>query len=272
MPLTLAALHVYPVKGLKGIDLTEARCTDRGLEHDRRWLVVDPDGEFLSQREVPRMATIWTEVGETALTLSAPDMPPVDVPLDPRPATAMRVQVWNSTCDAVPVSPLADAWISEYLGTPCRLVYMPETTRRYSNPVYAPGDKLVSFADGYAYLVTTEASLADLNSRLTARGAAAVPMNRFRPNLVVAGATAFAEDGWKELRIGEVVLRAAKPCGRCQVTTTDQTTGEVTGPEPLATLGTFRNHERFGTMFGLNLVTVTPGVVRVGEALQAIAD
>jgi uncharacterized protein YcbX len=270
MALTLAALHIYPVKGLKGIDLQSARCTERGLEHDRRWMVVDSEGEFLSQREFPRMATVWTDIAEGALTLSAPDMSAVDVPLDPRPSATIRVRVWHSVCDAVPVSSYADAWLSEYLRQPCRLVYMPEATRRLSNPEHAGDGKLVGFADGYAYLATSQASLDDLNARLAARGAAPVPMNRFRPNLVVSGGEAFAEDRWRELRIGSAVLRAAKPCGRCQVTTTDQTTGEVTGPEPLATLGTFRHSDKYGEMFGMNLVTVTPGEVRVGDRVELV--
>src|SRR6187431_659043 len=199
MPMTVASLHVYPVKGLKGIDLEGARCTERGLEHDRRWMVVDAEGGFLSQREMPRMATIWTDIADGALTLSAPDMSAVDVPLDPRPSPPIRVRVWNSVCEAVPVSSYADAWLSDYLGLACRLVHMPDTTRRLSNPEHAGDDKLVGFADGYAYLATTLASLEDLNARLAARGASPVPMNRFRPNLVVQGGKAFAEDRWKEV-------------------------------------------------------------------------
>lgn len=269
MALTLSALHIYPVKGMKGIDLTEARCTDRGLEHDRRWMVVDAEGEFLSQRELPKMATVWTDLTGDALTLSAPDMPEVDVPLEPRPAAPIRVRVWRSLCDAVPVSSDADSWLSEYLGLACRLVYMPESTRRPSNPDYAQNGEIVSFADGYAYLVTTEASLANLNERMTARGARAIPMNRFRPNLVVSGATPFAEDDWSEIRIGDAVLRAVKPCGRCQVPTTDQATGEITGPEPLATLATFRDSREFGVRFGMNFVTVKTGELRVGQAVDA---
>jgi uncharacterized protein YcbX len=268
MALTLAALHIYPVKGLKGIDLASARCTERGLEHDRRWMVVDAQGEFMSQREHPKMATVWTDIGEHALTLSAPDMPSVDVPLDPRPSATLRVRVWKSVCDAIPVSSYADAWLAEYLGMPCRLVYMPESTRRLSNPQHAGGEKLVGFADGYAYLVTTEASLADLNARIAANGGSAVPMNRFRPNLVLRGGRAFDEDGWREIRIGEAVLRAAKPCGRCQVTTTDQASGEVVGPEPLRTLYTFRDHPEFGACFGVNFVTAATGTIRVGDTVE----
>ena len=163
---------------------------------------------------------------------------------------------------------LADAWLSEFLGMSCRLVYMPDESMRHSSSKYGGEGKRVGFADGYAYLATSEGSLAELNRRLASRSQASVPMNRFRPNLVIAGTDSFAEDGWGELRIGEVVLRAAKPCGRCQVTTTDQTTGEVTGPEPLATLSTFRESPEFGVVFGMNLVTVKEGVVRVGDAVE----
>ena len=270
MTLTLSALHVYPVKGLKGMDLAHACCTERGLEHDRRWMVVDEAGEFLSQREMPRMATVWTDIADGALTLSAPDVESVHVPLEVGPASAMRVRVWLSVCDAVAVSPLADTWLSDYLGIRCRLVYMPDSTRRLSNPDYTDAERLVGFADGYAYLVTTEASLAELNTRLAANGVRAVPMNRFRPNLVVRGGGAFDEDGWREIRVGEAVLRAAKPCGRCQVTTTDQATGEVTGPEPLETLASFRNDPEFGTRFGVNFVSVKAGAVRVGDPVEVV--
>ena len=270
MPLTLSALNVYPVKGLKGIALTQARCTERGLEHDRRWMVVDAENyEFLSQREVPRMATVWTEIGKGSLTLSAPEMDPVDIPLSP-PASSPRVgvSVWGTECDALAVSGEADAWLSDYLSMECRLVYMPDKSRRMSNPKYAGEGKLVGFADGYAYLLTTEASLADLNARLAAKKHAALPMNRFRPNLVVAGSDPYAEDGWKRIQIGQAAFAAAKPCGRCQVTTTDQATGEVQGPEPLATLATYRDSKEFGQMFGMNLVTDKVGMLKVGDEVR----
>lgn len=267
MPVTLTALHVYPVKGLKGIDLEEARCTDRGLEHDRRWMLVDADGEFMTQREHPRMATVWTDIADGVLSLSAPDVGSVEVPLEAPAAPTMRVQVWSSVCDAVPVSSRADAWLSDYLGLACRLVYMPEGSKRYSNPRYAGDGRRVGFADGYAYLIAGEASLADLNARLLAKGHPALPMNRFRPNLVVSGSAPYAEDAWKEIRIADAVLGAAKPCGRCQVTTTDQASGEVKGPEPLATLATYRDSREFGAMFGMNLVTLKTGTVRVGDAV-----
>jgi uncharacterized protein YcbX len=266
--ITLSALHIYPVKGLKGIQLTEARCTDRGLEHDRRWMVVDPSGVFLTQRDHPRMATVWTDIAGEELLLSAADAGEVAVPLDPAMAPPLRVRVWNSDCTALAVSAAADAWLSDYLDLRCRLVYMPDESKRTSNPKYAGYERFVSFADGYAYLMIGEASLADLNQRLSEKDHAALPMNRFRPNLVVSGSDPYAEDGWGEMRIGSAVLRGAKPCGRCQVTTTDQATGDVRGPEPLATLSEYRSSAEFGTMFGMNLVTVQPGAVRVGDTVH----
>jgi len=269
MATTVSQLWIYPVKGLKGIALERARCTDRGFENDRRFMVVDAAGKFMSQREYPRMATVWTEIADGTLRLSAPDVSDVEVALHPDGAPSLRVVVWNSTCDAVPASAAADAWLSDYLGTRCRLVYMPESSHRYSNPEYAGEGKLVSFADGYAYLVTTEGSLADLNARMAARGAPALPMNRFRPSIVVSGSDAWAEDRWGELHAGSAVLCAAKPCGRCEVTTTDQSTGERVGPEPLATLATFRESTRFGIMFGMNFVTEHAGEVALGDRVEA---
>ena len=268
MEITVAALNVYPVKGLKGIALAEARCTSRGIEHDRRWMVVDREGEALTQRDLPKMATVWTDLDPGVLSLSAPDRDSVVVPIEPeRPAT-LKVRVWGNVCDAVSVGGEADEWLSDYLGDDCRLVYMPERSHRYSNRDYAGEGREVGFADGYAYLLTGEASLADLNAKLAAKAHPALPMNRFRPNLVVRGSAAFDEDGWKRVRIGPVELGAVKRCGRCQVTTTDQATGDVRGPEPLATLSAYRDHPEFGPTFGMNLVTLTPGVVRVGDSVE----
>ncbi len=268
MAITLSALNVYPVKGLKGIALAAANATERGLEHDRRWMVVGPGGEMLTQRSHPKMATVWTELGADALTLSAPDMSSVEVPLVAPPGPAIRAEVWGNPVDAVAACADADAWLSEYLGLACRLLYMPESSRRVSPIRFTAEDRLVGFADAFAYLIIGDASLADLNARLLAKGHASLPMNRFRPNLVVSGSDAYAEDGWEEIHMGDAVLKSAKPCGRCQVTTTDQATGEVRGPEPLATLSTFRDSTEFGVMFGMNLVTVKPGRVRVGDPVQ----
>jgi uncharacterized protein YcbX len=266
--ITVTALNIYPVKGLKGIPLEAARCTDRGLEHDRRWMVVDREGTFISQRSHPKMATVWTDIEGDKLLLSAPDVDSVEVPLRMEGKASASVTVWSSTVKATHGPHGASAWLSDYLGEECFLVYMPETTRRNSNPAYAGQDKSVGFADGYAYLVTSEPSLADLNAKLVAKDHAALPMNRFRPNIVISGCAPFEEDTWKRIRVGGAVLQSAKPCGRCQVTTTDQSTGEVRGPEPLATLATYRESKEFGVMFGMNFVTVEPGEVRVGQPVE----
>lgn len=265
MGLTVSQLSIYPVKGLKGISLEASAATPRGLAHDRRFMVVEPGGHFLSQRELPAMATIWTEIAGGELLLAAPEAGEVAVPLEPARGEALEVEVWDSRCRALAPSPEADRWLSEALGRPCRLAFMPETTRRESKPRQAGPGHLVGFADGYAFLVISEASLDALNARL----AHPVPMDRFRPNLVVRGGEPFAEDGWTDFTAGEAALRMAKPCGRCQVTTTDQSTGEVTGPEPLATLSAWRMSPEFGAMFGMNAVTVRPGAIRVGDAVVA---
>lgn len=270
MAITVSALHVYPVKGLKGLDAAEARLTERGLEHDRRYMVVDRSGEFLSQRVLPSMATVWTDIDGDTLTLSAPDLDPVALPLAPRSGERTRVRVWRSDCDAIAPSREADAWLSGHLGVECRLVYMPDSTRRESNPQFAPG-RIVSFADGYACLATSESSLADLNARLVAKSHRALPMNRFRPSIVIEGAPAYDEDRWKEIAVGEARFGAAKPCGRCQVTTTDQATGEVLGPEPLATLATYRGHPEFGVTFGMNWYVLETGTIRVGDRVEVRA-
>ena len=261
MPATVSQLWVYPVKSLKGIRLEATRVTARGLAHDRRFVVVDADGVFLTQREFPAMATVWTEIAGDRLRLAAPGFDEVAIPLEPSAGEALEVEVWNSRTPAIAPSPGADRWLSEVLGRACRLAYMPDSTRRESNASHAGPGRLVGYADGYAHLIVSEASLAALNARL----AGPVTMDRFRPNIVLAGTGAFEEDAWKEFAAGTARFRMAKPCGRCQVTTTDQATGEVTGPEPLATLGAWRPSEAFGARFGMNAVTLSEGDLRVGD-------
>ena len=265
MPVTVTSLRIYPVKGLGAIELQQAEVTPRGLRHDRRFMVVDPAGEFFTQRDFPRMATVWTEIEDGALRLAAPDAGEVELEAEPSSGAPMAVRVWNSRgVAAIAPSPEADAWLTDYLGKPCRLVYMPDHSRRPTNPAYG-GEHIVSFADGYPFLVTNEASLEDLNSRLSRP----VPMNRFRPNIVVSGAAAYAEDGWTTLHVGAARFLITKPCGRCQVTTTDQTTGEVMGPEPLSVLTAYRDDKDFGARFGMNAVAESLGTIRVGDAVRA---
>lgn len=266
MALSVSQLFVYPVKGLGGVAMPEAEATSRGLAHDRRFMVVDAEGHFLSQRELPRMATVWTAIDGSRLILSAPDAGEVEVPLSPRRGDPLGVTVWRSTCRAIAPSAEADAWLRDVLGADCRLVYMPDSTVRESDPAFAGPGKPVGFADGYAHLIVSEASLADLNARLTQP----VPMTRFRPNIVIAGAEPFEEDGWASIAVGDATLRMVKPCGRCSVITVDPSTGEVTGAEPLATLSGYRGGAQFGPRFGMNAVTDREGRVAVGDLVTPL--
>ena len=275
MPVTLSALHVYPVKGCRGLAPAAAVAGERGLEGDRRWMIVDADGCFVSQRTLPRLALVAPAPAPGVLRLHAPGRPALAVPLlaDGSPAAVgsrPQVTVWDDTVAAVDAGDEAARWLSAFLGCPARLVHQPADVRRAVDPRYAaPGD-IVGFADGYPWLLAAEASLADLNGRL----ARPLPMDRFRPNLVVSGSPPWAEDGWRRLRIGEAVFRVAKPCARCAVTPVDQATGEPDGPEPLRTLATFRQVD--GKLrFGQNLLAEGAGVwrgveLRVGMPVEIL--
>jgi uncharacterized protein len=241
-------------------------------------MVVNERDEFVTQRDFPKMATVWVEELDGGIELASERMDePLFVPLENANTDVPRnVKVWASTVLGQAVSPEADDWLTQCLGPSLRLVYMPDSTERTCSPTHAKNGEIVSFADGYPFLLTNEASLADLNRRIgdnaiKLRGnTAALPMSRFRANIVIKGADAWAEDDWKELQIGEHVFRNVKPCARCQVTTTDQATGEVIGPEPLATLGAFRNSTD-GVLFGVNLTCVDQtGLIRVGDTVKVL--
>jgi hypothetical protein len=264
---TLSSIHVYPLKSAAGQALNEADVERRGLAGDRRWMLVDGEGTFLSQRSHPRLALIDVDVTSDRLRLSAPDQVPIDVPRPNESAATQTVTVWGDAVEAALASDAAHAWCADFLATDVRLVYMPDASRRAVDPAYATrDDDVVSFADGYPLLLTTTASLADLNDRLDAP----LPMDRFRPNVVVDGAEPWAEDAWRRLRIGGVAFRAVKPCGRCAVTTTDQQTA-VRGKEPLKTLATFRRDPETGKVyFGWNLIPEAPGRLRVGDGVDVL--
>lgn len=263
--MNLAEITVYPVKSAGGIAVQEWNVEPRGLAHDRRWMVVSPDGGFLTQREWPRMALILPTLEADTLRLDAPGQEPLRVPLLPEGETR-TVQVWRSVCEAVSAGADADAWLSAFLETPCGLVYMPDETRRTVSADYAAGEGIVSFADGYPLLLIGESSLADLNARL----ADPVPMNRFRPNLVVGGLAPFAEDDWAQVRVGSVLFHLVKPCARCAMTTVEQATGVLNGPEPLQMLAGYRR-DNGKVLFGQNLIPDGPGVVRVGDSVEVVA-
>jgi uncharacterized protein len=261
--LALESLHVYPIKSCGGYAPSSAEVEERGFRLDRRWMLVDEGGTFVSQREAPRLALVKTSVGPEALRVEAPGMPPLEVPLVPE-GRRMLSTVWSDTVETIPAGEGADRWFGRFLGARCRLVYLPDDSIRLVDPRYGtPGDH-VSLADGFPFLLASAASLEDLNKRL----GKPVPINRFRPNLVVRGCGPFAEDGWRRVRIGGIAFRVAKPCARCVITTVDQQTG-VAGKEPLRTLARFR---KFGgkALFGQNLIPDSPGTLRVGDPLEVL--
>lgn len=259
MPI-LHSIHIYPIKATGGVGLDEADVKQRGLAHDRRWMLVDETGTFLTQRQHARLALVRVQVRPSHLVVNAPGMDPLTVSIPDPGAPRRLVRIWKNEVDAA-MADDATAWFSHFLGIDCRLVYMDERAVRPVDPTYAVGPDEVSFADGYPLLLTTEASLADLNTRLDQP----VPMTRFRPNLVVEGFEAFAEDWWRQVRVGEVLFHVVKPCARCVVLTIDQQTA-VQGKEPLKTLNTFRKWDG-QVYFGMNLIPDQPGVVRVGDAV-----
>jgi uncharacterized protein len=269
----IAALNVYPVKSCRGIALDTASFTDAGIEFDREWMAVDADGGFVTQRTFPRMALIETRFDAGRLCLAAPAMPELIVPLATRSASLRQVQVWRDRVEAVDEGDEASRWFSAFLDAPLRLVRFAPQGRRTSNPAYAaPDTGYARFADGYALLFIASASLADLNARLARKSAAPLPMNRFRPNLVIDGDDigAYDEDRIAWLRADRIALRPVKPCVRCRITTTDQLTAEVHG-EPLVTLAGYRTDaELGGPTFGQNAIVVAGAgqALRVGGRLD----
>lgn len=271
----VSSLHLYPVKSLRGCDVTAADLDALGFVGDRRFLVVDPTGKFLTQRTLPRMALIATALSGDRLTLSADGAGSVSTGRASDPQAPLRVvTIWRSeNLQAEDCGDAVAGWLSDFLALPCRLVRIGGKFRRPVLKAAAQPEDVTTFADAVPFLVVSEASLADLNDRLIAQGEAPVPMNRFRPNIVIAGApAAFAEDTWPHMRIGGIVLRSAGPSARCIVTTTDQFTGER-GIEPLRTLASYRRRagEPSAVDFGHNFIHETKvGAIRVGDAVTCL--
>lgn len=294
--IRLDALYVYPIKSCGAIRVKRARVAERGIQHDRRWMLVDPEGVFLSQRDHPRMALIRPRLTDRGLEVRAPDMEPLVIPTQEdsdassaafpsreRSARPRRpVRIWKDRCDAVDQGDEAARWFSAFLHLRCRLVRQVEDAHRPVPPDFDSGSgrTQVSFADAFPFLLTSMSSLRDLNHRIGAgaEGEApavpsGVPMSRFRPNLVVSGAPAWAEDRWRRLRMGALDFAVVKPCARCVVTTVDQATGATgeEGGEPLRTLGRFRRREG-GVMFGQNLVHLGQGVIEEGVRVEVLDE
>lgn len=262
--LRVTELWTYPVKSCRGTALEHAAVQARGLPWDRHWMVVDAAGRFLTQRELPAMATIEPAVMADALVLSAPGLPDLELPLAADTGGAV-VTVWRDTLQARTVSDAADRWLSRHLGVDCRLIRFADDVRRPVDPTYgAPGDE-TAFSDGFPVLLVGQGSLDELNRRL----ARPLPMRRFRPNLVVAGAPGHDEDDWRRIRIGSLTLRVVKPCSRCAITTVDPERGARDGTEPLETLATYRRRDG-RVYFGQNLIPDGAGEIRVGDAVEVL--
>lgn len=244
--------------------MQSSRVVERGFEFDRRFMIIDEENVFITQRAYPRMALIKTEIDSDWLVLSNDGNTSVRVPLIPQTDSLFPVTIWQHTIPAASVSHEADEWLGSFLGIRCRLVYMPNVSKRPVPSEFVQGDEIVSFADGFPFLLISQESLDDLNGRLPTP----LPMNRFRPNIVITGSNAFAEDEWRTIEIGRVRLRSAKLCERCSITTVDERTG-IRGDEPLRTLATYRNRGG-GVTFGQNLIHETTGIIQVGDALTVL--
>jgi uncharacterized protein YcbX len=271
--ITVRDLFIYPVKSARGIAVDEATVTDRGFENDRRFMVVDEESRFLTQRKYPQMALIDVRIerggsaGAARLVLEAPDAGGIAVPLRPEGGERRTVEVWDDRCEALSMGPDARRFFERILGIPGDLVYMPDETARLANPAYSTPGAKVSFVDAYSYLVIAEASLGELNAHLKEP----VPMNRFRPNIVIEGCEPYAEDGFRAVSIGEVPFRATELCPRCVLITVDQATGVKEGNEPLATLTKLRRQGQ-GVPFGQYLIQQGSGVVRRGDKVALLPD
>jgi len=268
----VASIHIYPVKSCHRVDTDRAVVQPWGLAGDRRFMVVDTDGARVTQREAPALTgVVPSPLPDGGVRLSARDLPDLEVP--PPVAPPVPVSVGGSTFPATPAGDEADAWFTKVLGRPVRLVWLDDPTRRRVNPAYGRPFDVVTFADAHPLLVTNAASLDMLNRWLREAGSpeGPLPMDRFRPSVVVSGAPPWAEDGWlgRRLRVGAVTFRVAKPCGRCVVTTTDQETGRR-GTEPLRTLARHRSIDG-RLVFGVLLNPDPPyGEIAVGDPVTVV--
>ena len=265
MTLTITSIHIYPIKSLGGISLHEANMSDRGIQYDRRWMLIRPDGQFLTQRQLPQM--VWLEVqiqGEYMwVRHTRKKMEPLKIALQPSGGETKQVKIFSDNCMAQLVDTKADEWFKAALETDCQLAYMPDESHRLIDADYRrkPGE-VVSFADGYPCLIIGEASLDELNRRLETP----VPMGRFRPNFVFSGGKAHDEDGWSAIQIGEVPFFAVKKCARCQIPTVDPDTASFL-KEPTRTLASYRQSNN-KVYFGMNLLLGGAGKVKVGDLIE----
>lgn len=267
MPPILKSIFTYPIKSCGSLSHTQIDLDTYGLVWDRRWMIVDPDGIFITQREKSALAVVQPSFAGDCLYLTAPGMGMIDVPLEQRPRPTRKVQVWRDVCDACDEGDDIAGWLTEYLHTEVRLVRMSSNYDRPVDANFARRPAQASFSDAFPVLIVSQASLDDLNQHLVERGSDPIPMTRFRPNFVVTDCDAFAEDTWDIVQIGNVTLDVVKPCARCATTTVDQATGTIPDhTEPLATLNAFRK-QGSKVMFAQNAIHHAPGTVTIGDSV-----
>lgn len=264
--ISVSALYIYPIKSCRGIEVRAFRLDDLGPQLDRRYMIVDPNGRCINQRQEARLALVVPSLQPTTLLVRAEGMQPLKLPLAARgDGRVVEVEHFDHRSPAYDAGADPAGWFSEYLRRECRLVYMPNAPYRRVSEKYSPEPAFTSFTDGFPALLLSAASIADLSTRA---GVTLVP-ERFRPSIVVSGSEAYAEDTWKQLRIGEVRFDVVKPCTRCVVTTIDPATADK-GSEPLATLAKYRKQDS-KVIFGQNCVHRELGSIRVGDAVEVLA-
>jgi uncharacterized protein YcbX len=262
--VSISQIYIYPVKSLAGIGVNRWEVTETGLKCDRKWMLIDNDGQFLSQRRLPRMALIKTALTGDKLIVVAPGMNELALDLEPKSLKTIRCTIWRDDVDAWSVSKAADQWFSAFLNTGCRLVFQPDESIRRVDQNYAQPKDITALSDGFPFLLLSENSLVALNKAMQLD----LPVMRFRPNLVISGCDAYAEDYWREISIGNIGFRLPKPCSRCSVPTIDPVTAE-TGKEPLATLNRLRKWDN-KVYFGQNALHNNCGIISVGDPATII--
>ena len=263
--LILSNIYIYPIKSLGGISLQTSKIEERGLQYDRRWMLVDKENKYITQRVYPQMALLSVNISNNGLIIfyKSNTEKKLLIPFEAK-GQKIKVKIWNDDCDAIEYSEKINNWFSEILNVNCKLVYMPDSTERRVSKKYVHDKKITSFSDGYPFLIIGQSSLDLLNSKLKEK----IPMNRFRPNFVFTGGKPHAEDTWKKFQIGNAIFEVVKPCSRCVLTTVNQDTG-IKGKEPLATLSTYRNFNN-KVLFGQNLICTKYSNINIGNNIKVL--